>query len=85
MLRFLFWITALIVTGTWMKELWQERKEPREEMKNPLPGKKADDHGEAAKQFPESFYEKQEDLLWRIDAVLILLMLLGAIIPSVIG
>lgn len=54
-------------------------------MKNPLPGKKADDHGEAAKQFPESFYEKQEDLLWRIDAVLILLMLLGAIILSVIG
>ena len=54
-------------------------------MKNPLPGKNADDHGEATKQFPESFYEKQEDLLWRIDTVLILLMLLGAIILSEIG
>lgn len=85
MMRFLFWITALLVTGKWMKELWQERKKPREEAKNPLPGKNADDHGESAKQFPESFYEKQEDLSWRIDTVLMLLMLLGAIILSEIG
>lgn len=80
MLRLLFWLTALCVTGKWIQELWKERKKPGEETQDPIPGKEADDHGETAKQFPESLYKSQEDLLQRIDTVLILLMLLGAII-----
>lgn len=82
LVRFLFLITAIQITGNWLLDLCDKRHKPGEKTGDQLTGNEPNNDSQTTKQLPKSLYKAETKILWRIDMGLVLLMLLGWAILS---